>query len=684
MHLVRRYSAYWLTMLTMLIWTWWAYAPGLHGDFLFDDFANLPALGSSGPITHWATFFRYITSGIADPTGRPLTLLSFLIDGRNWPTAAYPFKRTNLLLHLANGALLALLLAELGRRLARTDSRARQQRVKLAAISAAAIWLLHPLLVSTVLYVVQREAMLPMTFVLLGLLMWLRGRDAILHGRLRIGTVWLIGGLVGCTILGVLSKANGALLPLYAVLVEYVVLRRPPSETNGPTEVMSSCCGSVLSREQRIYHRFFLLLAWLPSLLLLAYLVYAGVSAAMHGTGRPWTIGQRLLTEPRVLFNYLDLLWVPRPFTPGLFNDQWGTSHSLWSPPTTSLAMLGVIGLLVVGWRIRHRHPALALAILFFFCAQLIESSTIPLELYFEHRNYIAAMFMFWPLSLWLWEAERDDASVNGRWKLALMVVVVLGLTAMTRARTELWGNTQEQALLWATLNPSSARAQANAANHEMAAGQPQAALTRLKVALHEHPNDPQIALNILSAHCAMGGLTTVDLTLAEHTLTHLTTGQSVIFHWLGNAIEQSAAHSCPGLTSDFIVGMLDAAERNPQLRSVTGRVQDIDHLRGQLALSQQRPETALKWFNRGLALRPSQQMAFEQAAALGSAGYPAQGLQHLAYFMSFQHTTPVVGFGMPTVHQWVLQRQNYWGKELVYLRNTLRADAAKQKPVEP
>ena len=50
----------------------WAYLPGLHGGFLFDDYANLPLLGSGGPVTQWETFWRYITSGRADPTGRPV------------------------------------------------------------------------------------------------------------------------------------------------------------------------------------------------------------------------------------------------------------------------------------------------------------------------------------------------------------------------------------------------------------------------------------------------------------------------------------------------------------------------------------------------------------------------------------------------------------------------------------
>src|SRR3546814_19867519 len=56
-------------------------------------------------------------------------------------------------------------------------SSADKHRIDLAAAIGTGMWLLHPLFVSTTLYIVQREAMLPATFTLLGLLAWLHGRD---------------------------------------------------------------------------------------------------------------------------------------------------------------------------------------------------------------------------------------------------------------------------------------------------------------------------------------------------------------------------------------------------------------------------------------------------------------------------------------------------------------------------
>jgi len=265
---------------------WAAYHPGLSGDFLFDDYANLPALGDYGRIDSAAAFWRYITSGSADPTGRPLALLSFLIDADNWPADPYPFKRTSVLLHLLNGCLLFGLLAQLGKYTGRTT-----RDSDFAALFGAAMWLLHPLLVSTTLYVVQREAMLPATFVLLGLSGYVHGRELAVQGRVR--GIALSAVAIGlCTILAVLSKANGALLPMLAWVLD-----------------------SVLLRQQRVIHprtrhgfarlRATMLVA--PSALLLAYLVYKAYSGLSHGilAERPWTLSERLLTEARVIVDYL-------------------------------------------------------------------------------------------------------------------------------------------------------------------------------------------------------------------------------------------------------------------------------------------------------------------------------------------------------------------------------------------
>ena len=717
-----------------------AYWPGLHGSFLFDDFANLPALGSSGPIDNWPAFWRYITSGFNDPFGRPLTLLTFLLDAHDWPADPFPFKRTSLILHLVNGVLLALLLARLGRVLypdehasstggtrANPPNRhpresgndghtrifpaavSRTWRIDLAALLGAALWLLHPLFVSTTLYIVQREAMLPATFILAGLLAWLHGRERLREGYLRSGLAWTCLGLGGGTLLAVLAKANGALLPLYALAIECTVLTRRPfvaavarenlsttsnrhSRASGnpvpflePTESqrhwIPACAGMttgwmVQGFPRRAYRVAMWVMAVIPSLAILAYVLWTAVRGIASGDMgvRTWTVGQRLLTEPRVLWDYLSLLWLPRPFSHGLFNDQFVASTSLWHPATTLPALLGVLLLIAGAWWQRRRHPALALAVLFYFAGQLIESSSLPLELYFEHRNYVPALLMFWPLALWL-----ADTRQLARLKLVLMLVLPLGLALMTHARAELWGNPHTQALLWAHINPQSPRAQANAAQIETDAGQPQAALRRLRPLLAADPAQAQLAFNWIDARCALGGVAPADVAMTREAMRTTANLGTLLTTWFTRKLPEVAAGRCPGLTLADLSGWIDAGMADPRLAGA-GRQQDLWYARGQMALLQHRPDAALAAFGKALDWNARPGMALEGAATLGAAGYPAQGLQLLDHYARARPETAPPAFGMPRLHAWVLARQGYWPHEIAHLRRQLELDVAAGK----
>lgn len=635
------------------------YAPGLHGPFLFDDFGSLPALGATGPVDHWRTFLRYITSGHADPTGRPLTLLTFLLDARDWPASPLAFKRTNLILHLLNGSLLAWLLWRLGRIV-----EPRGRRAPIAALLGAALWLLHPLLVSTTLYIVQREAMLPATFVMAGLIAWLHGRQSFRDGRNGAGTAWLISGLGLCTGLAVLSKANGALLPLLALVIEYGLLRET-APLNG-------------SRSGHLYRRWMMLLAWVPAVVIVAFLVKTGIDATLQGlASRPWTEVQRLLTEPRVLMAYLGLLWVPRPFSTGLFNDAFPVSESIWHPWTTLPALLLVAGIMVTSWRLRRRHPVFAASILFFFAGQLMESTTIPLELYFEHRNYLPALLMFWPLAWWLADWRSMCAL-----KISLSLVFIAGLGTLTLTRARIWGNAAEQALLWARVNPTSPRAQAYASQFETKRGHPQAAIRRLTPLLAKDPSQVQLAFNLISARCASGGLAPGDIATAERAMSTTSNPSSLLTSWFERAIAQARAHSCPGLDMSMLRALIEAGLTNPRLRTVPGRMQDLHYLLGLIDLVEQHPQRALDSFSKALAFNVRPGFAANAAAVLGSSGFPRLGLSLLDRYqrISMRQQRRSTGMNMNTLHTWVLDRQHYWPDELDHLRATLEKDAKRQE----
>jgi tetratricopeptide (TPR) repeat protein len=687
----------------VLALAWWAYRPGLSGAFLFDDLGSLPKLGATGPVDNWPTFWRYITSGTADPTGRPLALLTFLIDAQDWPADPYPFKVTNVALHLINGALLAWVLWWLGRiicsPLSRVDGskedipprlrrhllpmegdtsavraaappppsagRATEEGdalfavnrhgVVIAALFGAGAWLLHPLFVSTTLYVVQREAMLPATFTLIGILGWIASRKALAARRFKRALFGMAVSAWLCTALAVLSKANGALLPLLLLLVEWIVLTRQPMP-DGAT-----------SRWHKHAVAVFLVV---PTGLLVAYLLYL-IPGIVHSTPqvRGWTIWQRLLTEPRVLTDYLRLLFMPHARSSGLFNDAFPISTGWLDPITTIPCIVLVLALIGAGFALRRKHPAIALALLFYFAAQLMESGWVPLELYFEHRNYLPAMLLFWPIGIGL-----SQAGFLRGLRITCAVCVLLGLAWLTLQRSQLWGNGPNQAQVWAAINPDSSRAQTSAALYDLQAGRPRLAAARLRIALREHPDDAQISLNLITAECRMGAVSPDTLKTAESALRVDRAGGQVVFNWFGEALALVEHDACRGIDHTGLQDMLDDASNTSLWRNHVALRINLFHMRGTLALSEQRPKEALRDFDQALAEMPQPGSALRQAASLAAAGYPELGLKHLDYFETLP-TSRWHGYAMSRIHAWVLERQGYWPHEIERLRSSLAAD---------
>lgn len=430
--------ALFVTMVLTMGLAWLVYWPGLKGDFLFDDYSNLALLGMYGRIDNWQSFWLYLLSGFSGPTGRPLSHLSFLMDADVWPADPWPFKRSNLLIHLANGLLLFGLL----RSLLRAAGKPKMCSGWIALL-AMALWLLHPFWVSTTLYVVQRMAQLAALYTLAGLWIWVSWRR--LHSPKGDWRMWLTAlvAVWGFGLLSVLSKENGALLPGFVLVLEVTVLASMDARRG--YEAKTS------------FHWLRRIVLGIPLLLLLLYVARA-VPALLAGEAgnRDFTPFERLLTEGRILWDYVFNLILPRPYPGGLFNDDVRLSTGILTPWTTALAWAAWIALMVWAVRVRCRYPFVAAAVLFFLMGHVLESSFLQLELYFEHRNYLPAMLAGLPLATW-WLTR---AAVPKDIRVAVPVGVVLMLAAMTFMRADLWSNPYLQALKWAQVNPDSPRAQ--------------------------------------------------------------------------------------------------------------------------------------------------------------------------------------------------------------------------------
>ena len=350
-----------------------AYWPGLAGPFLFDDFGSIAALGDLGGVSDWTTFKAFVLGGNSGPTGRPLALLTFLLDSTTWPADPWPFKRTNLLIHIGNGLLVAMLGSKV-LQLAGYDS----GRARWLGLLSAALWLLHPFLVSTTLYAVQRMAQLSTLFILLGLISHLQLRAQLATRPLPTYAAMAVSMTV-FTVLAALCKENGVLLPLFIGLVELTVQG-------------NARFGQVtLKRAWRI-----VFLAG-PAVLLCAYLLTHTLNGAWlePNLTRGISVYERTLTEARVLFDYLRHWFAPDLYTSGVFQDHYQASRGFFTPLTTALACVAHLAIITAALHFRRRYPVPVFSVLFFYCGHLLESTVVNLELYFEHRNYLAAAFLF-------------------------------------------------------------------------------------------------------------------------------------------------------------------------------------------------------------------------------------------------------------------------------------------------
>ena len=177
------------------------YWPGLASDFLLDDFVNLQPLAIQAELTpdlplqedqgEYSRVVNFVFSGNAGPTGRPLGLLSLLINDNAWPSNPWSYKYTNLLIHCINGLLIFLISFNL------TSAQYKDSNKSVLIASVCAVlWLCHPIQVSTVLYVIQRMTLLSSFFCLLGIL-------AYIYGRQRLQVNCIQGLLVmSCSIMG--------------------------------------------------------------------------------------------------------------------------------------------------------------------------------------------------------------------------------------------------------------------------------------------------------------------------------------------------------------------------------------------------------------------------------------------------------------------------------------------------
>ena len=455
---LRRSPWFWLTLLAAFAITLAVYWPGLSGGFLFDDYPNI--VDNKGVQPHDGSLPSLVGAALSSPASdfkRPLASLSFAANYLATGLDPYWMKLTNLVIHLLNGWLVYLLSLAL----LRSDPSGRGSHARFIATLIAAGWMLLPINLTAVLYVVQRMESMANLFVLLGLLGYVTGRRRMLapdpHRTGR--TTWIGFALCAVSItiptaLGLLTKETAVMLPLYAFLVEWTLFhfREPLVKSASPGGHQADMRPR---RDARIAGLFLLVLA-LPMAVGLTWLL-PGVLKPETWVTRDFTLGTRLLSEARIVTDYIAWTLLPTPSALSFYHDDFQVSTGLLAPWSTlaSIIFLGALSALML-W-LHSRKPLAALGIALFLGCQLLTSTVLPLELIYEHRNYFASFGLLLAIMPVL---AVPRSSLFALPRHVLLAGLMLCWTVLTTLTAYAWGNPLRLAEDLAARAPQSPRAQ--------------------------------------------------------------------------------------------------------------------------------------------------------------------------------------------------------------------------------
>lgn len=194
---VSRPTAFWLLAGAAFLAVWWAYAPALHGPFLFDDttlpFA-LPAF--SAPLSAWLR-------GV-----RPVLMFTYWVNSAISGSDTFSYHVVNVLIHCATTALVFLIV----RRLLEWAGVLHSRRDLLAGF-AAAVFLLHPVQTEAVAYLAGRSEALSVMLAYAAFAIFLYRAEAAISWRAAAAVLLVFG-------LALLSKEHTMAVPALLLLTD--------------------------------------------------------------------------------------------------------------------------------------------------------------------------------------------------------------------------------------------------------------------------------------------------------------------------------------------------------------------------------------------------------------------------------------------------------------------------------
>jgi hypothetical protein len=400
---------------------------------------------------------------------RRLTHLTFSLNFALFGEETFSFHLTNLILHglavLAGFALLRELLLLSGTR--------RASAIRIAALGAA-LFALSPVQTAAVSYIWQRATVLAGGLVLASL--WLFAAGLRRHG---LPAGWRIAIAIALLPPAILAKQNAVML--VPAMLGLVFLFRPPRRRPFAAATAAALILAVTAVAVSLF--------WWGSLTPIDRF-------SETFAGRPFTLGERLLTQPRVVVSLLATVLLPLPGRLNLDHDV-ALSTGLFTPWTTLPALLCVIALVTTGLLCARRHPIVGLGLLWFPVFLVPESSVVPLELAFDHRAYLPSVGIFLLAALGL----RSLAARHPRPGGVAIALILCAFATLTFVRNDVWTS---RVRMWedaAGKSPAKARPHFNLALAYRDAGEPDRVLAEFRRALVLAPDhvDYAAGLNALA-----------------------------------------------------------------------------------------------------------------------------------------------------------------------------------------
>ncbi len=418
--------------------------PASNGPLLLDS-TKLYELESSIKSEGESLYSYVLNQGL----GRSLSYASFSLniafsDG----VSSVAMKWTNIFIHLLIAFLIYLLCKKLFKLFFIKYSPEHcalnlvESRAILCALCVSGLWLFAPINLSTAFYTVQRIAQLATLFVVLGLLFYVYARDA----KNQYYSVLLLISAFICVPLALLSKGNGIVLLPLIVLVEMFVWK---------------------FRGLYFSYRFYVYSIFISAFLILL-LVFNHNSGFLDYSQQTYSLVERLLTQSRILISYLINIILPYTSDTGLFNDDYIVSTNFLSPSSTLPSIFFHLAMISSSIYLFLRGKFWGFGILFFYIAHLVESTVIPLEMYYLHRNYLPSIGVFIAIVL---SAEMYFLRRNKNIIIFIVFIYLLFFIAMDYAKSIVWSEYNNVYVSAFLTHPNSPRAISNYAQLLVASG---------------------------------------------------------------------------------------------------------------------------------------------------------------------------------------------------------------------